>query len=88
MGLPGFLPMATDCGGADLFGDLRSGPEHGCVREFDKVHTDGNPRWANVTAMLADIADALAYLSAIDGFHPRLDHDGTLHWEYRDLNSR
>jgi cell wall assembly regulator SMI1 len=88
MWLPGFLPIATDGGGADLFVDLRSGPEHGCVREFDKVYTDGNPRWANVTAMLADIADALANLSAIDGFHPRLDHDGTLHWEYRDLNSR
>ncbi|TDB91242.1 SMI1/KNR4 family protein [Actinomadura sp. 7K534] len=79
--LKGFLPIASDGGGTDLFVDLRSGPMHGCVREFDKVSTDGEPRWANVAAMLAETADALENQSPIDDYRPCLDHDGILYWE-------
>jgi cell wall assembly regulator SMI1 len=81
MWLSGFLPIASSGGGADLFVDLRSGPMYGCVREFDRVSTDGKPRWANVTTMLADIADALENHSPIDGSRAHLNHDGTLYWD-------
>lgn len=51
------------------------------VREFDKVSTDGEPRWDSVTAMLADIADALENHSPIDGFDAWADEHGVLIWE-------
>ncbi|WP_412515847.1 SMI1/KNR4 family protein [Actinomadura madurae] len=73
-----FLPIAGSGGGEDLFVDLRSGPRHGCVREFDKVSTDGEPRWDSVTAMLAD---ALENHSPIDGFDAWADEHGVLIWE-------
>jgi cell wall assembly regulator SMI1 len=79
--LAGFLPIATSGAGADLFVDLRSGPMHGCVRVFDRVSTDGEPRWAGVAAMLADIADALENHDPIDDYHACLDHEGILYWE-------
>ncbi len=36
-----------------------AGPMRGCVRAFDRVNTDGNPRRVSVSLMLADVADAL-----------------------------
>lgn len=81
MWLPGFLSIASSGGGADLFVDLRSGPMHGCVREFDKVDTDGGPRWANVTAMLTDIVHALERDGVLNGYRALLDSDGTLCWD-------
>ncbi|MEU9874069.1 MULTISPECIES: SMI1/KNR4 family protein [unclassified Actinomadura] len=83
MWLLAFLPIAGS-GGADLFVDLRSGPRRGCVREFDRVSTDGEVRWGSVTAMLADIADALDNHGRIGGYEARPDEDGVLFWD-RDL---
>jgi hypothetical protein len=76
-------PSPAAAAGQTWFVDLRSGPMYGCVREFDRVSTDGKPRWANVTAMLADIAHALENHSPIDGSRAHLNHDGTLYWDRR-----
>lgn len=58
--LPDWLPIATDGGSADLFVDLRPGPLHGCVMEFDRVEgAYGRPWWPNIDTMLTEIADAL-----------------------------
>jgi cell wall assembly regulator SMI1 len=81
MWLPAFLPIADSGGGADLFVDLRSGPMHGCVREFDRVSTDGKPRWASVAVMLADVADALENQSTINGYRAWPGSDGALTWD-------
>ncbi|MEU5992469.1 SMI1/KNR4 family protein [Spirillospora sp. NPDC047418] len=83
MWLLAFLPIASSGGGADLFVDLRCGPRHGCVREFDKVSTDGEPRWGSVTAMLADIADALENHATIGGYDARPNEDGVLSWDLK-----
>ncbi|MEV4252305.1 SMI1/KNR4 family protein [Spirillospora sp. NPDC049652] len=81
MWLRSFLPIATSSGGLDLFVDLRPGAEHGCVREFDRVGTDGRPRWAGVAAMLADIAQTLENQGPIDGLRPQLTDDDPLYWD-------
>ncbi|WP_170026714.1 SMI1/KNR4 family protein [Actinomadura oligospora] len=81
MWLRGFLPIAASSGGLDLIVDLRSGSEHGCVREFDRVFTDGKPRWASVASMLADIAGALENQGPIDGLRPYPTDKGTLEWD-------
>ncbi|WP_432825364.1 SMI1/KNR4 family protein [Dactylosporangium sp. CA-092794] len=57
---PAFVPISTDNCGQVLFVDLRPGPWHGCVSEWD--HEQGfldAPRWRSVAVMLADIAGAL-----------------------------
>jgi cell wall assembly regulator SMI1 len=58
---PLFLPIAADTGSVTLFVDLRDGELRGCVMEFDKVHAgEAPPNWDSVSAMLADVADALS----------------------------
>ncbi|HEX7306984.1 SMI1/KNR4 family protein [Lentzea sp.] len=58
--LPAWLPVATDLGGGHLFVDLRGGPRHGCVIEWNKVEgADGVPVYADVTAMLDHASRAL-----------------------------
>jgi cell wall assembly regulator SMI1 len=55
-----FVPIAEDHCGQVLYVDLRDGPQHGCVMEWD--HEQGALDvviWDNVAAMLTDIADAL-----------------------------
>jgi cell wall assembly regulator SMI1 len=69
MWLPSWLPIANNGGGNDLFIDLRPGPLHGCVMEFDRVDgAGGPPLWPNIETMLTAIADALETRSAIDPF--------------------
>ncbi|MCP2343182.1 SMI1/KNR4 family protein [Actinomadura rupiterrae] len=81
MWLPGFLPIAGGVGGETLFVDLRTGPLHGCVREFDKVSTDLEPRWAGIADMLAEVADALENDTPLDGLRPHVPQDGVLYWD-------
>jgi cell wall assembly regulator SMI1 len=67
--LPMWLPIANNGGGSDLFVDLRSGPERGCVMAFDRVDgAEDQPLWPDVGAMLDEVADALAHRSAITPF--------------------
>ncbi|MEV5573613.1 SMI1/KNR4 family protein [Spirillospora sp. NPDC052269] len=80
MWLPSWLPIAGSGGGTDLFVDLRPGPRHGCVREFDKASADGDVRWDGITAMLLDVAESLETGRPLDGERPHVT-DGLLHWE-------
>ncbi|MGW6442550.1 SMI1/KNR4 family protein [Lentzea sp. NPDC055074] len=58
--LPAWLPVASDGSGWELFVDLRGGPSHGCVMEWDKYSgADSGPLWTDVTAMFDDAARAL-----------------------------
>jgi cell wall assembly regulator SMI1 len=80
--LPVWLPIARDESGNELFVDLRLGPLHGCVMEFDEVDCASQPPgWPTVRAMLADVANALTTGIAIgvDRLQPQLA-DGRLEW--------
>jgi cell wall assembly regulator SMI1 len=79
--LPVWLPIAQDGGGNNLFIDLRQGPMHGCVMEWDKYEKAlGEPLWPTVAAMLAEIADAVEHGTDIEGYQPHACNDGTLDW--------
>jgi cell wall assembly regulator SMI1 len=81
MFLPSFVPIAEDLCGNDLFVDTRQGRLRGCVTEFAKGDTDSRgPRWRSVTAMLAELATALAQGRTIGGWRPRVE-DGRLDWD-------
>ncbi len=74
---PGFLrswvPFAADFGGSFLFADLRSGPRHGCVCEYEDGAYIRAPIWNDIAHLLDTIAAALR-----DGrwVHPGdADHD-------------
>jgi hypothetical protein len=76
-----WLPIADDGGGGYLFADLRHGPSHGCVMQWDKCEAATlKPQWPSVTTMLAEIADALQHKTDIDGCQPEAHDDGTLDW--------
>ncbi|MBC9725219.1 SMI1/KNR4 family protein [Streptomyces sp. TRM68367] len=95
--LPVFVPIAGNESGDHLFVDLRHGPRHGCVTEYD--HEQGalaGPCWSNVTAMLADvangiehgvitmqehIAEAREHGFRTAGYLPRVTEDLALDWE-------
>lgn len=67
--LPMWLPIANSGGGSDLFVDLRSGPERGCIMAFDSVDgAEGGPLWPSVGAMLIEVADALEHGTVIAPF--------------------
>lgn len=79
--LPAWLPIAQDGMGSYLFTDLRTGPRHGCIMNWDKYGAAGNePRWPSVAAMLAEIAHALENGTDIEGRQPEVREDGTLDW--------
>ncbi|MGS2618981.1 SMI1/KNR4 family protein [Micromonospora sp. LZ34] len=55
-----FVPIAEDGCGQLLFVDLRPGPLHGCVSEWDHEQDFLDlPIWESVAAMLTDVAGAL-----------------------------
>ncbi len=57
-----FVPVGRDIMGYALIVDLRNGPRHGCVMEWDSVHgADNPPLWSGVGAMLTDVAEALEH---------------------------
>ncbi|WP_439657987.1 SMI1/KNR4 family protein [Lentzea sp. HUAS TT2] len=76
--LPAWLPVAADGSGHELFADLRGGPRHGCVMEWDKYSgADSEPLWPNVTAMLDDTLRALRGESA----RRLVFEHNTFHWD-------
>lgn len=82
--LPSWLPIAAHPGGGHLFLDLREGPMHGCIGEMDKEDVGfWKPVWPSVTAMLAEIADALVNGTAAKGhYRARVEDDSRLYWCY------
>nr|WP_042177600.1 SMI1/KNR4 family protein [Kibdelosporangium sp. MJ126-NF4]CEL12705.1 hypothetical protein [Kibdelosporangium sp. MJ126-NF4]CTQ93569.1 hypothetical protein [Kibdelosporangium sp. MJ126-NF4] len=85
MYLPVWLPIADSRMGTDLFVDLRDGPLRGCVMSFDNVGTaQADPTWPSVTAMLAEVANALAGSEIVvdgDPVRAEVDERGHLTWE-------
>ncbi|MFI5914035.1 SMI1/KNR4 family protein [Dactylosporangium sp. NPDC051541] len=78
---PLFLPVAADTGSVTLFVDLRTGEQHGCVVEYDKVGACEAPAtWPSVSGMLADVAAALVNDGVADGCRPEVDEAGCLQW--------
>lgn len=70
-----FVPIAGDSAGRLLFVDLRGGPLHGCVGEWDDGFVDV-VHWPSVAEMLGDVADALVHGVPAMTFHAagRLRH--------------
>ena len=72
-----FVPIAADGDGRYLFVDLRGGPLHGCVGEWDDTGGFVDViSWPSVAEMLGDIADALEHGVPALTFHAagRLRH--------------
>jgi cell wall assembly regulator SMI1 len=61
--LPEWLPIAGDGAGGGLFVDLRPGPEHGCVVQFQETGHAAAPTWPDTATMLVQVADALESLA-------------------------
>ncbi|GAA3994761.1 hypothetical protein GCM10022247_13140 [Allokutzneria multivorans] len=79
--LPVWLPLAHNGGGDYLFVDLRSGPLHGCVMQWEKYEAAvSEPSWPNTATMLAEIAHSLDHNTDITGYQPEALDDGTLDW--------
>ncbi|WP_188317044.1 SMI1/KNR4 family protein [Solihabitans fulvus] len=78
---PAWLPIAFDGCGDALVVDLRPGPAHGCVLEWDrmlcKVLTF---EWPSVPAMLDDVATALETHSRVRHCDPTITIEGRLDW--------
>jgi cell wall assembly regulator SMI1 len=72
-----FVPIAGDGHGRYLFVDLRGGPLHGCVGEWDDRGSFADViSWPSVAEMLGDVADALVHGVPALTFHAagRLRH--------------
>ncbi|MFD3702514.1 SMI1/KNR4 family protein [Nocardia sp. NPDC058658] len=81
--LPQFLPFAGLDGNL-LFVDTRPGPFHGCITEFDKVGADdAGPRWASLSAMLADLAHSLETGTPFDQHWTPAVVAGELNWQFQ-----
>lgn len=81
---PVWMPIAADGGGTELFVDLRGGSAHGCVMTYDKVGAATlAPQWPSVTAMLAEVADALEKEAPVCGRLIWAGEDGTISWDGR-----
>jgi cell wall assembly regulator SMI1 len=73
--LPHWLPIAIDFSRGRLFVDLREGNQHGCVTQFlSDAGSFQRPEWADVAAMLFDIAERLGEEEA------SVETDGRLRW--------
>ncbi|WP_305095195.1 SMI1/KNR4 family protein [Prescottella sp. R16] len=86
--IPAFVPFA----GRDsnyLCVDTRPGPLHGTVFEFDETGADSaGPAWQSISALLADIADALTSgRMFVDGQRPSVQDGTDLEWDWTDRAS-
>lgn len=78
--MPSFVPLAEDLSGSVMIVDTRAGLLRGCVAEYDKVEGDsGGPKWPSVSAMLAEVAEALRSGNPIGYWRPDVD-EGWLAW--------
>ncbi|GAA4634253.1 hypothetical protein GCM10023196_075030 [Actinoallomurus vinaceus] len=78
-----WLPLATSGLGIVLFADLRYGRLRGSVMTYDRIEgADAPPVWPTVSAMLADIADALDHDGTAAGHRPYVDEEARLDWRW------
>ncbi|MCA1832882.1 MAG: SMI1/KNR4 family protein [Actinobacteria bacterium] len=82
-----FIPIGDYTTGDLLFIDLRSGPQSGCIREWE----DGaahlrKPNWDSIASMLADIDQALRAGQWGDDETGRIPtvENGALRWKYSE----
>ncbi|MFF1553165.1 hypothetical protein ACFVX3_19235 [Rhodococcus erythropolis] len=79
--IPAFVPFAG-LNGNFLCVDIRPGPMHGCVTEFDKSEADQpGPQWVSISAMLTDLANSLTTSQAFDDGWYWTSDNGALEWE-------
>jgi cell wall assembly regulator SMI1 len=74
-----WLPIAG--GGYELFVDLRPGPAHGCVMSYDSEGGAAPPLWPSVTAMLADVAEAMEQDRWVHDHRIWGADDGRIEWD-------
>ena len=79
---PAWIPIAGDGFADELVVDLRPGPLHGCVLEWEHESAQVlRPEWAGVAAMLADVHRALTEGTPAGHSHPTVTEDGRLDWQ-------
>ncbi|GAA2780975.1 SMI1/KNR4 family protein [Saccharopolyspora taberi] len=81
---PAWIPIAGDGFSDELVVDLRPGPLHGCVLEWEQEagHVD-RPEWRGVSDMLAAVHRSLTEGSPAGHSHPTVTEDGRLDWQIR-----
>ncbi|MBP2474699.1 cell wall assembly regulator SMI1 [Crossiella equi] len=81
---PAWVPIAFDGCGDALVVDLRPGPLHGCVLEWDQERSEVHkPEWSSLAVMLTEVADALESGTPVGHSHPTVTPDGRLDWRIR-----
>ena len=81
---PAWIPIAGDGFADELVVDLRPGPLHGCVLEWEQEASQVlRPGWSGVAAMLADVHRALTQGVLAGHSHPTVTEDGRLDWQIR-----
>ncbi len=81
---PAWIPIAGDGFSDELVVDLRPGPLHGCVVEWEQEAARvTTPEWAGVSSMLADVHRALTEGAPAGHSHPTVTEDGRLDWQIR-----
>jgi cell wall assembly regulator SMI1 len=82
-----FIPVGDYTTGDFLFIDLRSGPLHGCIREWENgAAYPREPNWDSVASMLEDIGQALQTGQWEDDVSRRMPtvEEGALKWKRPD----
>lgn len=82
MFIASYLPIADNNSGDLLFVDLRTGAEHGCIREYEKELADSRPAiWSSVEELLDDTLSGLRTGRPAFSARPSVIN-GRLNWEY------
>jgi hypothetical protein len=81
---PAWIPIAGDGFSDELVVDLRPGPLHGCVLEWEQEAAQvWRPEWAGLSAMLSDVHRALTEGVSAGHSQPTVTEDGRLDWQIR-----
>lgn len=81
---PAWIPIAGDGFADELVVDLRPGPLHGCVLEWEQEAGQVlRPEWKGVAAMLSDVRRSLAEGAPAGHSYPTVTEDGRLDWQIR-----
>lgn len=81
--VPELIPIADDAVGTSLCVDTRAGSLHGCVAEYSASAGGSRPLWSSVSAMVADVVDAIRVRRTFQGeWTPTTS--GTLAWHSLD----
>lgn len=79
---PAWIPIAGDGFADELVVDLRPGPLHGCVLEWEHESSKTwRPEWTGVMGMLTDVRRALIDGTPAGHSHPTVTEDGRLDWQ-------